>query len=54
MDGDKITKTRDINELIIPEYGGTETWTVSDKTEDNMKLTSKQSNTTEIYTYKRK
>ena len=54
MDGDKIIKTRDFNALIIPECSYTETWTVSDKTEDNMKLTSKQSNTTEIYTYKRK
>ena len=54
MDGENITKSGDINALIIPECFYTETWTVSDKTEDKMKLTSKQSNTTEIYTYKRK
>lgn len=28
--------------------------TISDKTEDSMKLTRKQGNTTEIYTYNRK
>jgi len=54
MDGDNITKTGDFNALIIPGYGYTETWTVSDKTEDSMKLTRKQGNTTEIYTYRRK
>ena len=54
MDGDNITKTGDFNALIIPGYGYTETWTISDKTEDSMKLTRKQGNTTEIYTYKRK
>ena len=54
MDGDNITKFGDVNTLIIPRYGGTETWTVSDKTEDCMKLTHKQGNTTKIYTYKRK
>ena len=54
MDGENITKSGDINALIIPECFYTETWTVSDKTEDKMKLTCKQCNTTEIYTYKRK
>ena len=54
MDGENITKSGDINALIIPECLYTETWTVSDKTEDKMKLTCKQCNTTEIYTYKRK
>lgn len=54
MDGDNITKTGDFNALIIPGYGYTETWTISDKTEDSMKLTRKQGNTTEIYTYNRK
>ena len=54
MDGDNITKFGDVNTLIIPRYGGTVTWTVSDKAEDCMKLTRKQGNPTEIYTYKRK
>ena len=54
MDGGNITKSGDFNALIIPGYGYTESWTISDKTEDSMKLTRKQGNTTEIYTYKRK
>ena len=54
MDGENITKSGDFNALITPGYGYTETWTISDKTEDSMKLTRKQGNTTEIYTYKRK
>ena len=54
MDGENITKSGDFNALITPGYGYTETWTISDKTEDSMKLTRKQGNTTEIYTYNRK
>ena len=54
MDGENITKSGDFNALIIHGYGYTETWTISDKTEDSMKLTRKQGNTTKIDTYNRK
>ena len=54
LDGESITKTGDFDALISPKYGYTETWTISDKTENSMKLTRNQGHTTEIYTYRRK
>ena len=54
LKGDNITIAGDLTNLLFPKYSYTETWTISDKTENSMKLTREQDNTTECYTYKRK
>lgn len=54
LKGDNITIAVNLTDLLFPQYNYTETWTISDKTENSMKLTREQGNTTECYTYKRK
>ena len=54
LKGDNITIAGNLTDLLFPQYNYTETWTISDKTENSMKLTREQGNTTECYTYKRK
>lgn len=54
LKGDNITIAENLTGLLFPKYSYTETWTISDKTENSMKLTREQDNTTECYTYKRK
>ena len=54
LKGDNITIAENLTDLLFPQYNYTETWTISDKTENSMKLTREQGNTTECYTYKRK
>ena len=54
LKGDNITIAGNLTDLLFPKYSYTETWTISDKTENSMKLTREQGNTTECYTYKRK
>ena len=54
LKGDNITIAENLTDLLFPQYNYTETWAISDKTENSMKLTREQGNTTECYTYKRK
>ena len=54
LDGDDITIAENFNALIYPKFSYTETWTISDMTESNIKLTRKDGQSTQTYFYKRK
>jgi len=54
LDGDDITIAENFNALIYPKFSYTETWTISDMTESNIKLTRKDGQSTQIYIYRKK
>lgn len=54
LDGDDITIAENFNALMYPKFSYTETWTISDMTESNIKLTRKDGQSTQTYFYKRK
>ena len=54
LDGDNITIAGVFDALIYPKFSYTETWTISDMTENSIKLTRKEGQSTQIYIYRKK